>query len=161
MNDLVIRPLVDATEARFCAAFMAASDPWLTLGLNVETIFRGLTNPAREVHVAELKHQRVVGALVLHLDGLLNGYIQTIAVHPEAQGHGIGTRLMHFAEERSLRHSPNVFLCVSSFNRRAQTFYERLGYQRVGELPDYVVQGHTEILMRKTWGPLRGFVPEK
>jgi len=60
---------------------------------------------------------------------------------------------MGFAEERILRQSPNVFLCVSSFNHRAQTFYERLGYQRVGELPDFLVQGQAEILMRKTRGP--------
>ena len=62
--------------------------------------------------------------------------------------------LMGFAEERILRQSPNVFLCVSAFNRRAQKFYERLGYQRVGELPDFLVQGQAEILMRKTRGPL-------
>jgi ribosomal protein S18 acetylase RimI-like enzyme len=160
MNDLVIRPLRVAVEARFCAAFMAASEPWLTLGSTEEIIFRGLNNPAREVHVAEMNNQ-VVGALMLHLDGLLNGYIQTIAVHPDARGGRIGTRLMQYAEERILRGSPNVFLCVSSFNQRAQTFYERLGYQRVGELPDYVVKGHAEILMRKTTGPLRDFIPAK
>jgi len=60
---------------------------------------------------------------------------------------------MGFAEERILRQSPNVFLCVSSFNHRAKTFYKLLGYQRVGELPDFLVQGQVEILMRKTRGP--------
>jgi len=160
MNDFAIRPLRDTAEARICATFMAASEPWLTLGSTEEIIFSGLTNPGREVHVAEMG-SRVVGALILHLDGLLNGYIQTIAVHPDARGGRIGTRLMQFAEERILQRSPNVFLCVSSFNHRAQHFYERRGYQRVGELPDYVVKGHSEILMRKTMGSLRGFAPDK
>jgi ribosomal protein S18 acetylase RimI-like enzyme len=52
-----------------------------------------------------------------------------------------------------------VFLCVSSFNERAQKLYQRLGYERVGELPDYVVKGYSEILMRKTRGPIFDFKP--
>jgi len=153
MNDLVIRPLSGAVEARFCAGFMAASEPWLTLGLTAEQAFQRLTDPAREAYVAMVDDQ-IIGILILHLAGPLNGYIQTIAVHPDWRGRGIGAQLMGFAEERILRQSPNVFLCVSAFNRRAQTFYERLGYQRVGELPDFLVPGQAEILMRKTRGPL-------
>lgn len=160
MNDPVIRPLHDAAEARFCAGFMAASEPWLTLGFSAEQLFQCLTNPVREVHVAEMENQ-IVGALILHLDGALNGYIQTIGVHPDWRGRGLGTRLIRFAEERIFRQSPNAFLCVSSFNQRAQQFYERLGYRRVGELENYLQQGSSEILMRKTKGPLLGFAPQK
>jgi len=32
--------------------------------------------------------------------------------------------------------------------------YERLGYEVVGELKDYIVPGHSEMLLRKTIGPL-------
>jgi [ribosomal protein S18]-alanine N-acetyltransferase len=52
-----------------------------------------------------------------------------------------------------------VAKCVSSFNTDAQRLYERLGYQRVSELPDYIVAGYSEILLRKTTGPLTGFRP--
>jgi ribosomal protein S18 acetylase RimI-like enzyme len=48
-------------------------------------------------------------------------------------------------------------MCVSSFNTDAQRLYERLGYQRIGELTDYIVAGQSEILLRKTIGPLTGF----
>jgi hypothetical protein len=34
---------------------------------------------------------------------------------------------------------------------------ERLGYKVVGELKGYVILGQSEILMRKTIGPLKGF----
>jgi ribosomal protein S18 acetylase RimI-like enzyme len=112
-----------------------------------------LTDATREAHVATVDNQ-IVGVLILHLAGPLNGYLQTVAVHPDWRGRGFGARLMGFAEERILRQSPNVFLCVSAFNHRAQIFYERLGYQRVGELPDFLVRGRAEILMRKTRGPL-------
>ena len=160
MHALVIRPLQDAAEARFCARFMAASEPFLTLGLAEESIFQRLTDPAREVHVATLENQ-IVGALILHLSGPLNGYVQTIAVHPDWRQRGLGARMMAFAEERIFRQSPNVFLCVSHFNQRAQTFYERLGYRRIGELENYLQTGSAEILLRKTKGPLLGFVPDK
>jgi hypothetical protein len=36
--------------------------------------------------------------------------------------------------------------------------YERHGYQVIGELTDYLVKGHSEILLRKTFGPLASFV---
>lgn len=58
------------------------------------------------------------------------------------------------AEERILRDVPNVFVCVSSFNTEARRLYLRLGYEPVGELKDYIVAGHSELLLRKTTGPV-------
>ena len=158
MNKIVIRPLRDAAEARLCAEFVGASEPWITLGVSVQMAFERLTDSSREVHVA-LQGGQICGVLSLFLAGPLNGYIQLLAVHPEFRGRGIGTRLVAFAEQKIFLQSPNVFLCVSSFNRQAQKFYARLGYKRIGEFPDYVVKGHSEILMRKTRGPLMGFKP--
>jgi len=155
---IAMRPLSGESEARCCAGFMAASEPWVTLGLTFGQAFQRLTDPTREVHVATVNDQ-IVGVLILHLSGPLNGYLQTLAVHPDWRCRGIGTRMMQFAEERIFRQSPNVFLCVSSFNVHAQELYERLGYQRVGELPDFVAKGFSEILMRKTRGPLLEFKP--
>ena len=153
-----MRPLSGEPEARFCAGFMVASEPWVTLGLTFDQAVQRLTDPTREVHVATVNGQ-IVGVLILHLSGPLNGYLQTIAVHPDWRCRGIGTRMIEWAEERIFRQSPNVFLCVSSFNTHAQELYERLGYQRVGELSDFLVKGASEILMRKTRGPLLGFTP--
>lgn len=67
--------------------------------------------------------------------------------------------MIAWAEERIFRQSPNVFLCVSSFNERAQRFYGRLGYERVGELPDFLTVGHAEIILRKTRGAWLEFKP--
>ena len=39
--------------------------------------------------------------------------------------------------------------------------YWRLGYDVVGELHDYIVAGHAEILLRKTIAPLNGFKKKK
>jgi ribosomal protein S18 acetylase RimI-like enzyme len=96
----------------------------------------------------------VAGFVIVNLGGPLRGYVQTLGVLPEWRKQGIGAKLMAFAEERIFQEVPNVFLCVSSFNKEAQRFYARLGYEQVGELKDYVVRGHSEFLMRKTTGPL-------
>jgi ribosomal protein S18 acetylase RimI-like enzyme len=80
---------------------------------------------------------------------------------PEHRNRGIGARLMTFAEERIFRESPNVFLCVTTFNTDAQRFYQRLGYRRIGVIEDFAIEGAGEILMRKTTGPQATFVPRK
>ena len=159
VNELLIRPLRDTAEARDCTAQLAEFGPWRTLGIAAERLFKDLTNPARDVFVAEFGG-KIIGVLVLHLGGSFDGYIQLIAVFPEFQSRGFGSQLVRFAEEKIFRRTQNVFLCVSSFNPRAQKFYERLGYRRVGELPDFLVAGQAEILMRKTTGPLLAFTPE-
>jgi ribosomal protein S18 acetylase RimI-like enzyme len=102
---------------------------------------------------------KIVGVVILDLSGVLNGYIQILAIHPDWRGRGIGAQMIAWAEARIFSQSPNVFLCVSSFNERAQRFYARLGYQRVGALPDFLTVGHAEIILRKTRGPWLGFKP--
>jgi ribosomal protein S18 acetylase RimI-like enzyme len=144
-------------EARYCARFIADSEPWVTLGLEFDEAMQRLTDPTREIYVAAVGGQ-IAGVLILLLNGTFKGYIQTIAVHPDWRSRCIGTRMIAFAEKKIFSFSPNVFLCVSSFNSNAQRFYERLGYKRVGELTDFVVRGHSEYLMRKTLGPFREFV---
>jgi ribosomal-protein-alanine N-acetyltransferase len=150
---LDIRPLTTEAEARLAAETMATSEPWLTLGRGFEASLAILRDPTREVYVA-YEGDAFRGFLILSLQGALSGYIQTVAVTADSRGLGIGSKLMAFAEERIFRDFANVFLCVSSFNTRAQTLYERLGYEVVGELKDYLVRGHSEILMRKSIGPI-------
>ena len=151
-----IRPFEPQRDGETCARMMAASEPWITLGRDYEASRRVLAQEGREKYVAE-DGSGLAGFLILNMTGPFAGYIQTVCVAAERRGRGIGTRLVRFAEERSFRESPNVFLCVSSFNAGARRLYERLGYSVVGELPDHVVAGHSEILMRKTIGPSRDF----
>ena len=55
----------------------------------------------------------------------------------------------HIPPEARYPKARYVFLCVSDFNVRARALYERHGYRLVGALPDYVVDGHAELLMAK------------
>jgi [ribosomal protein S18]-alanine N-acetyltransferase len=153
-----IRPLASDGEAEACARLMATTEPWITLKRSYVASLAILQDPTREVYVA-CGANGLAGFLVLCLVGPFTGYIQTICVHPEQRGNGLGTQFVAFAEARITTVSPNVFLCVSSFNPRAQALYERLGYAYVGQLSDYLVRGHSELLYRKSLGPWAEFVP--
>ena len=156
---LQIRQLRWAEEARICARMMSGSEPWLTLRRSFEECLDLLEDPSKEVYVA-VDGARVLGFVLINMAGAFTGYIQTICVVEHERSRGIGTRLVDFSEKRIFRDSPNVFLCVSSFNPRARALYERLGYQLIGELKDYIVAGHSEFLYRKTIGPIRDFRKE-
>lgn len=156
-RSVVIRELRDNDEVAACAEIMSTSEPWITLGRTKEQAARILSDrDAHEVYVA-IHEDDVVGFVILVLKGAFVGYIRTVAVHSDWRSRGLGRRLIWFAEERSFRESPNVFLCVSSFNQRARALYERLGYEAVGELRDYIIRGHSELIMRKTLGPHSDF----
>ncbi len=157
-RDPAIRRLGSEAEAGECARMMAASEPWVTLGRDEKASLAFLRDATRERYVA-IEDGAVAGFLVLNMQGAFAGYVQTICVAPHARRKGLGTALLRFAEERVFRESPNVFLCVSDFNPDARRLYERLGYRSVGELTDYIVSGHAEILMRKTIGPRTGAAP--
>ena len=154
--DFAIRLLRRPEEPAAVADWMAQSEPWLTLQRDRATCLKLLLTTGRELHGATTAG-RVIGVLALDLHGVLNGYIATLAVHLDWRGRGVGARLMQFAEERIQRQSPNVFLCVSSFNTTAQQFYHRRGYELVGRLRNFVVSGHDELLMRKTGPPWSAF----
>jgi ribosomal protein S18 acetylase RimI-like enzyme len=136
---------------------MAASEPWRKLGRDYNTCLKAVTAPLREVYAAKAEG-KPLGFIILEMTGTFRGYIKTVCVAPGARGRGLGTKLVLFAEKRIFRESPNVFMCVSSFNLGARRLYHRLGYIKTGELKDFIVKGHNEILLRKTLGPLNGFV---
>ena len=151
-----IRPLNGRLEAEACARMMGASEPWVTLRRSYARSLETLTEPDKEVYIA-CDDRNIAGFLILDLRGPLRGYIQTVCVEPSRRGHGVGTKLIRWAEARIEQESPNVFLCVSSFNPAARRLYERLGYQLVGTLTDYLVPGHDEYLFRKTTGSWEAF----
>lgn len=156
-SDLVsIRPLGPDAEAQWCARAMASSEPWITLGRGYDQALERMRDETRERSVAVLG-PALAGFVVVNMKGAFAGYIQTVCVAPEHRRRGLGALLVGHAEERIFRESPNVFLCVSDFNEGARRFYERLGYRLVGELPDFIVRGHAELLLRKTRGPLSEF----
>jgi len=85
----------------------------------------------------------------------MSAYLKIIGVAEEARGSGVGRLLLTEVEHRAFSRGPNLFLLVSDFNRPAIAFYEKMGYEKVGFIKDYVVEGIGEIAYRKTAGPIR------
>lgn len=160
MTALRIDRLESAADVEACARIMAASDPWLTLGRGYEPCLRALRDPDREQYIA-CRESAIAGFVILALHGPFAGYLQAICVAPEFRGTGAGSELITFVERHIFREHANVFLCVSSFNEGAQRLYARLGYEKIGELKDYLVAGYSEILMRKSRGPVIGYTPRQ
>ncbi len=147
------RPNRDAPE---CAELMASSEPWLTL----RGIARGgpcRPHRSRARGARRPRFEGIAGFVIIDLRGLLRGYVQILCVRADCRGRGLGSALLQWAEERIFHESPNVFLCVSSFNGGARRLYERRGYEVVGTLCGFVVAGHDELLLRKTRGSWEAF----
>jgi [ribosomal protein S18]-alanine N-acetyltransferase len=128
---------------------MASSEPWTTLGRTLEQC-RAILNDRDNLVFTARDSGRPLGFMILDRSGLASSpYVRSIAVSAEARGRGVGTRLMQFAEEYFRPRARHIFLCVSSFNTRARALYERLGYDVIGELPDYWFDGASEFLLHK------------
>lgn len=153
---LTVEPLATDAERTWCARLMASSDPWITLKRGFADCYNLLGNTAKQRYLVSAGETRA-GVLILDLLGPFPGYIQSICLAPEARGRGLGSQVIQWAEARIFRESPNVFICVSSFNRAAQRLYTRLGYQIVGSLTDFVLDGHDELLLRKSRGSWEWF----
>ncbi|MEQ1881329.1 MAG: GNAT family N-acetyltransferase [Burkholderiales bacterium] len=154
LSEIEILPFASSSDAEWAARTMADSDPWKTLGIGYDQSLKFLSNDTRERFLAVLGKQPV-GFLVLNMQGAFIGYVQLVGVAPDARGKGVGRALIEYAEDRIFGVTPNVFICVSDFNREARAFYERLGYLKIGELRDFLVAGRSELLLRKTIGPIR------
>ena len=154
MPEIRVRAFEAPADAQWAAATMARAEPWVTLGTGYERSLKLLGNETRERYLADVDGEPA-GFLVIGMQGAFVGYVQLLGVAEAFRGQGVGKALIDFAEQRVFRETPNVFICVSDFNLGAQGFYARLGYQRVGELKDFIIAGHSEILLRKTIGPIR------
>jgi len=147
MTDLTIELASDG-DHEWCAGLMASNEPWITLGRDLATCRVYCQGPQFETLIARRNGERC-GCLLLHPTGVAGSpYIAAIVIEPGARGQGIGSKLLEAAESCGPQ-ARHIFLCVSSFNPRAQRLYEHRGYSKAGEFPDYVVAGASEILMCK------------
>ena len=143
-------------DFKHCATLMSESEPWITLKRTYETSLKMISDPLKEIYIARINN-KITGFMILQMVGTFRGYIQSIYVAPEYRNMGIGTNMLRFAERRIFKESPNVFVCVSSFNKKVQKLYRKLKYKKIGVLKDFIVPGHSEILLRKTTSALVNF----
>jgi len=139
-----------------CAVMMNESEPWITLKRDLQGCQEAMRGNYKEVYVTSDK-DRILGFIVLQMEGVLKGYIQSICVSPEMRGAGLGTELIQFAEKRIFSVSPNAFMLCSTFNEKAARLYFKLGYEKIGIFKNFVGEGLDEYFLRKTIGPINNF----
>jgi ribosomal protein S18 acetylase RimI-like enzyme len=136
-------------EKDLAAILLTASEPWITLRITEDQCRKNCHDPEFLLYMA-YKNDKPAGIIILDPRGVAGSpYIKSIAVYPEFRGQGIGTMLLSFAEDLFRDNARHIFICVSSFNRRARDLYEKFGFQAVGEFKDYIIEAASEILMHK------------
>jgi ribosomal-protein-alanine N-acetyltransferase len=148
MEQLSILPATE-NERNWAATLLSGSEPWISLGISEEKSRATCNDPEYLVYIAHFR-KTACGVIIIHPRGVAGSpYIKSIVITETFRDHGIGTGLIHFAEDLFRIKSRYLFLCVSSFNTGAQNFYKKLGYSIVGEFKDYIIDGAAEILMSK------------
>ncbi len=143
-----------------CREIVAASDPWKRLGEGIDfssVLSRASTHFKAYVCIVENK---AAGFIIFAPNPVFaqGGYLRALGVAPSMRKRGIGRKLLAFAEKATARRSRNFYLCVSSFNRRAQAFYRALGYTKVGNIPELIAAGASEYIF---WKRLRAIQQTK
>ena len=162
MSERRIRPLT-AADLPACGALVDASSLLQRYAYSGERAMAQLeatlSDAAQLVLVAEGefggqpdrgRSDHVLGFAWLILRGGFgrSAYLRLILVDPAAKGAGIGAALLRELEARHLSPGGLLLLCTTD-NVVARAFYERAGYQRVGELPGYVGPGLDETIYFK------------
>ncbi len=65
--------------------------------------------------------------------------VAKMLVHPEARRRGIGAQLLRFAEDAARSANKTLLVLDTATGGDAERLYERLGWVRVGVIPDYAL----------------------
>jgi GNAT superfamily N-acetyltransferase len=107
-------------------------------------VAQGVTAGERALVVAE-DARGVCGTVQLVLDQPENqphrAELSKMLVHRRARRQGLGAALMHAAEDAA-RDCGKTLLVLDTANPEAERLYERMGWRRVGVIPDYALLPH-------------------
>lgn len=92
----------------------------------------------QKVHISINDESEIVGFMGISENGCFGRfhYLSILAVNSKYRGLGIGTKLINRFEELGFAKENKVFLLVSGFNTRAESLYKKLGYTKIGVVPD-------------------------
>lgn len=138
-----------------CEEIVAASEPWKTLNERIDFLSALSGNRTKKQAYVCTVGAETAGFILFTPEPVFarGGYLRAIGVSPKFRRRGIGKKLLSFSEKITAGHALHFFLCVSSFNRKAQAFYKNRGYTRVGKLPGLIRPGLSEYIYWKRLRP--------
>jgi ribosomal protein S18 acetylase RimI-like enzyme len=129
---------------------LASMDPWRTLGFSPQGLSQYLCRPDSSLKRFRLVAQEQnIGVVCLRYPWLRGAYIELLAVFAPYQGEGLGREMMAWIVQQTALEADNLWVAVSSFNHRAQRFYQSFGFSQVAVLTDLVKDGYDELLLRR------------
>ncbi len=148
MPELEIRSATKE-ETEWSAIQMSKSAPWTILGISINQCRKSCFDPEFRLYIARCESE-LCGMVLVDPRGIAGSpYIKSIVVNEKFRNRGIGRQLIVYVENQYRPESRYLFLCVSSFNNGARKLYDQLGFKKVGEFEDYIIEGESEILMYK------------
>jgi ribosomal protein S18 acetylase RimI-like enzyme len=105
----------------------------------------------KQISIALNKNDNCVGFMGIINNGCFGkfSYLSVLAVKKRYRSKGVGKQLINKLEEIGFKKADRVFILVSDFNKKAQSFYKRLGYKKVGKISDLFKNGISEHLVVK------------
>jgi GNAT superfamily N-acetyltransferase len=129
---------------------VAGIEPWSRINYPASSMTAFLAaEDAALIRMAVFADDTPAGVIAVRRPWLHGPYLQLLALLPPFQSQGFGRVLLGWFEQQAHPQNRWLWLCYSSFNTRAGTFYARHGFERVAGLPDLLADGLEEVLMRK------------
>ncbi|WP_018899085.1 GNAT family N-acetyltransferase [Rhizobium sp. 2MFCol3.1] len=150
--------LLDATEARaaipdLCDVLVDCVDGGASVGFMQpytredaepywRTVAESVATGATLLFVAEVEG-RVLGTVQIGAAQMPNqphrADLKKLLVHRAARGKGLARLLMRAAEEEAARRDKTILVLDTATGSDAEAIYPRLGWERVGVIPDYAL----------------------
>lgn len=109
------------------------------LGITPETVSTMLASPHYACYIAEVDGIPAAFSITEFRQGTSKeAYLFALFVRPEYEGHGLGRSLLNLTEQaaRAKGHTTLWLSTGNNSNLRAYGFYQHLGWQQDGLLPD-------------------------
>ena len=140
-REALVDVLIDCVEGGASVSFMAPLDR-ASAGRFWDGIAQSVGAGERLLIVAE-DEGGVVGTVQVVLDQPPNqphrGDVSKMLVHRRARRRGLGEALMRAAEDAARAAGKTLLVLDTATGSPAETVYARLGWQRVGVIPDYAL----------------------
>jgi ribosomal protein S18 acetylase RimI-like enzyme len=140
-------------QARDCLSCVKNSELWETYFKSNASAVNDIEEmiSKKQIYIALNQKNECIGFMGVIHNGCFHkfSYLSLIAVENGYRNKGIGKQLLTKFEEMGFKQADKVFLLVSGFNHKAQLLYKKIGYKKVGKIPDLFKKGVSEHVLVK------------